>query len=81
MHMARVSVYLSDELAQQARDANINVSALTQRAITNSLEAAAIGGWLDRLADLPATGVGHADALAALDAARNADFGIDNDYP
>ena len=38
MRMARVNVYLPDELASGARDAGLNVSALTQEAVRQALE-------------------------------------------
>ena len=49
MRMARVNVYLPDDLAAEAKSADLNVSALTQDAIRRALEAAAIDGWLAKV--------------------------------
>ncbi|WP_028924455.1 type II toxin-antitoxin system CcdA family antitoxin [Pseudonocardia acaciae] len=69
--MARLNVYVPDDLARRARAAGLNVSALTQAAITAELrrDASATDHWL---AALPAHGgrASHEDAMAALDAAR-----------
>jgi post-segregation antitoxin (ccd killing protein) len=68
--MARVNIYLPDDLADRAKDAQLNVSALAQAAITQALESAATDSWLEQL-PRPARTVGHEDALAALDEARS----------
>jgi len=67
--MARLNVYLPDDVAQAARDAGLNVSALTRAAVTEALARQATDLWL---ASLPRTGNGpsHEDAMEALDAAR-----------
>jgi post-segregation antitoxin (ccd killing protein) len=69
--MARLNVYVPDELAKRARAAGLNVSALTQAAITAELDrdATATDHWL---ATLPAHEgqVSHEAAMVALDAAR-----------
>jgi len=74
MHMARVNVYLPDELAAAARAAGINVSNLTQDALRRELAARGTDAWLARIAELPPTGVTHRDALGAVLAARD-EFG------
>lgn len=71
--MSRLSVYVPDDLAERARRAGLNISALAQEAIRAELEGGAALAWL---ADLP-VGSGrtpHAAALSALDEAR-AEFG------
>lgn len=75
--MARLNVYVPDELAASARAAGLNVSALTQRAITGELERHAIDAWLDAL-PAPSGHVSHHVALAALDEA-SADLAGDRD--
>lgn len=73
--MARLNVYVPDELSERARAADLNISALTQAAITAALDRVAAQDWL---ADLP-TGsrtVDHTAALQALDDARD-EFGGD----
>jgi post-segregation antitoxin (ccd killing protein) len=69
--MARVNIYLPDELAMRAREAGVNVSAVTRAALEAELAAATTGAWLARATAIPAPGVAHEDALAALDAARD----------
>ena len=71
MRMARVNVYLPDELADQAKDAGLNVSNLTQEAVRSALCAKRTGDWLDEVAALSPTGVGHEEVLAALEQAKD----------
>jgi post-segregation antitoxin (ccd killing protein) len=71
--MARLNVYVPDDLAEQARARGLNVSALTQAAISAELENSATDTWLDAL-EANSTGARHDDVLDALDAARN-EFG------
>ena len=52
--MARVNVYLPDELAAEAREAGLNVSRLCRDAVEQALRAARHKAWLAALADLPA---------------------------
>ena len=68
--MARVNVYLPDDLADEARAAGLNVSSVLQQALRRELAGQRTSRWLQALAELPATGVGHDEALAALDAVR-----------
>ncbi|TSD99342.1 antitoxin [Skermania sp. ID1734] len=67
--MARLNVYLPDDLAADARAEGLNISALTQQAIINSLARHAMSRWLEQLPD-PSKRVAQADLLAALDAVR-----------
>lgn len=75
--MARLNVWVPDELAAQARARGLNVSALTQAALQVELERHATDHWLDHLqmpaaTDTASAGprVGHASVLTALDGAR-----------
>jgi post-segregation antitoxin (ccd killing protein) len=72
--MARLNVYVPDELAEEARDAGINVSQVTQEALRRSLAARRTSTWVARVRALPPLDVGHDEALAALDSARD-EFG------
>ncbi|MGH2762439.1 MAG: type II toxin-antitoxin system CcdA family antitoxin [Thermoleophilaceae bacterium] len=72
--MARVNVYLPDELAQRARAAGINISGVAQQALRGALAPGETDRWLDRLEALPAADIPHERAIAALDAARE-EFG------
>ncbi|MDY6871335.1 MAG: type II toxin-antitoxin system CcdA family antitoxin [Actinomycetota bacterium] len=68
--MARLNVYVPDELAARARARGLNISALTQAAILAELEDAATDAWLESL-DARSTSARHEDVLAAIDAARD----------
>ncbi|HPY23521.1 MAG TPA: type II toxin-antitoxin system CcdA family antitoxin [Mycobacterium sp.] len=68
--MARLNVYVPDDLAERARARDLNVSALTQAAISAELERSATDHWLSRLSGNP-TSARHDDVLAAIDAARD----------
>jgi len=69
--MARVNVYLPDELAERARAAGVNISGVTQDAIRSALAATDTDRWLERLALLPVTDVPHEHVVTALDQARD----------
>ncbi|MFD4429942.1 type II toxin-antitoxin system CcdA family antitoxin [Nocardia sp. NPDC058497] len=70
--MARLNVYVPDELAERARAAGVNVSALTQAAIIAALEENATATWLAELTDRPE--IPHDRVMSAIDAARD-EFG------
>jgi hypothetical protein len=76
MRMARLNVYVPDELAERARAAGLNVSALTQAAISAELDRDAMEAWLDAVPVKPLQ-VTHLAAMDALDSAR-AEFGTDD---
>jgi post-segregation antitoxin (ccd killing protein) len=68
--MARVNVYLPDDLAARARGKGLNVSAVTRSALEAELAGDAASAWLTRADALPRLDVDHDEALAALDLAR-----------
>lgn len=68
--MARVNVYLPDELASRARAAGLNVSAVTRSALEAELAADAASDWLARAAALPVLGISHDEVLDAVAEAR-----------
>lgn len=72
--MARVNVYLPDDLAERARSAGVSISAVTQEALRVALSATDTDHWLDRLEALPSHNVAHESVIRALDAARD-EFG------
>jgi len=76
MRMARVNVYLPDDLAHEARAAGLNISRIAQEALNSNLASHQTDTWLDRLERLPRTDVAHERVIEALDAAR-AEFGED----
>ncbi|MFD2415909.1 type II toxin-antitoxin system CcdA family antitoxin [Amycolatopsis pigmentata] len=67
--MARLNVYVPDELAERAKAAKLNVSALVQAAIADELQRRATDSWLDTL-PAPRETVSHDAVLDALDGAR-----------
>ncbi|QGK71860.1 antitoxin [Allosaccharopolyspora coralli] len=70
--MTRMNVWVPDDLAARAREARLNVSALTQAAIAAELARTATDAWL---ATLPAPrGLTHEASMRALDDARE-EFG------
>lgn len=69
--MARLNVYLPDDLAAEVRDAGLNLSAVTQDAARRSLAARSTDAWLATLRRPAASArVTHDQALDALDAVR-----------
>ncbi|KGI82686.1 antitoxin [Actinopolyspora erythraea] len=70
--MTRMNVWVPDELAKRAREAHLNLSALTQAAIAAELARTDTDVWL---ATLPAPrGITHEAVVTALDDARE-EFG------
>ena len=72
--MTRLNVYLPDELAERARAAGLNVSALTRSAVEAELAGLDMNAWLESVAALPPTSASHESAMDALDEARD-EFG------
>jgi post-segregation antitoxin (ccd killing protein) len=72
--VARVNVYLPDDLAQRAKAAGLSISAVTQNALRSALTAGETDRWLDRLEQLPAHEVSHDVLIRTLDDVRD-EFG------
>jgi len=72
--MTRLNVYLPDELAERARAAGLNISALTRSAVEAELAGLDMNAWLERVAGLPPTSASHELAMDAIDEARD-EFG------
>jgi post-segregation antitoxin (ccd killing protein) len=70
MRMARVNVYLPDELAERARAAGLNISGVAQDALRGALMRAETDSWLDRLDALPRAEIAPGRVIDAVDAAR-----------
>lgn len=68
--MARLNVYLPDELAAEAKAAGLNVSAVTREAVTRSLAARSTDSWLQTLGPASPAPVSHDRVLDALDRVR-----------
>ena len=71
MRMARVNVYLPDELADEVKRADLNVSRITQAAVRAELAATASARWLERVGSLASTGLDHDRVVAAIRDARS----------
>jgi post-segregation antitoxin (ccd killing protein) len=70
MRMARVNIYLPDELAERARAAGLNVSGVTQNALREALAADETDRWLDGLDRLARVDIAHDRVMDAVEAAR-----------
>jgi post-segregation antitoxin (ccd killing protein) len=68
--MARVNVYLPDQLAEQARLADVNVSAIAQEALARKLGVLGFRSWLVGLAELEPVLVPAESVRSALDQGR-----------
>lgn len=69
--MARLNIYLPDELAGAAKEADLNLSAVAQEAVRRSLAARSTDAWLATLRPAPPHRVTHDRVLEALDAVRD----------
>jgi len=73
--MARLNVYVPDELAARARDAGLNVSKLTQEAIESELQGSAMRTWIDRVqANPPLAEISREEMQTIMDDVRD-DYG------
>lgn len=70
MRMARVNVYLPDDLAAEAREAGLNVSSLTQEALRSALAARRSDEWLEQIGATRPLGIDHDAVLAAVAGAK-----------
>ena len=66
VRMARVNVYLPDDLAREARAAQLNLSGLTQEAVRRALTARRTDAWLDGVLEMKRTDVPVETVLAAV---------------
>ena len=69
--MARVNVYLPDELAAQAKAAGLNVSGVTQEALQAALAVRRVDDWLDRVALLRPLDINAQSITEAVAAAKD----------
>ncbi len=77
MRMARVNIYLPDDLAREAKSAGLNISKITQEALRVELATHRVAAWLDGIVRLPPTGITHEQAMTALHEARAELWGND----
>jgi post-segregation antitoxin (ccd killing protein) len=66
-----LNVYLPDELADEAKKAGLNLSAVTQEAVRRTLAARSTDAWLAALEHPRSRRVSHDRGLEALDAVRD----------
>jgi post-segregation antitoxin (ccd killing protein) len=79
MRMARVNVYLPDELAKKAKEKKLNISALAQQAVESALHKNAWAEWLDEVRkDPPLAGLSDEVVRTALQEARDEMWGEDD---
>ncbi len=71
VRMARVDVYLPDELVEEAKAAGVSISKEAQEALHTVLAATRTDHGLDDVSRLGPTGASHADVAAAVDGAKN----------
>jgi hypothetical protein len=71
MRMARINVYLPDDLATEAKTAGLNVSNLTQQALRSALAASRVDDWLDDVNTLRPVGISDRAVAAAVAAAKD----------
>ena len=69
--VARLNIYLPDELAAEAKKAGLNLSAVAQEAVRRSLGARSTDAWLATLRPASSHPVTHDRVLEALDAVRD----------
>lgn len=71
MRMARINVYLPDDLAEEAKAAGLNLSRLTQEAVRSAVSGQRTSEWLASVANLGSTQVCHEDVLQAVGEAKS----------
>lgn len=74
--MARVNVYLPDDVALAAREANLNISRLCRDAVEQALRAARQKAWFAALEDRKPIDVPSEEVLAAVRAAKDEIEGV-----
>lgn len=67
--MPKITVYLPDDLAEQVKASQLNVSQVTQDALRRALDSSRMATWLDAL-DLGSAAMPSDAAQAALQAER-----------
>jgi post-segregation antitoxin (ccd killing protein) len=71
--MPKVNIYLSDDLYVRAKERNLPLSALAQRAVEQALAQSELQSWITRLRSRPRRTV-EVNSAALLDQARE-EFG------
>lgn len=71
MRMARVNIYLSDDLAEEVKAAGLNVSSLAQEALRSVLATRRVDEWLDEVGAVRPLGIKGSATASALSAAKD----------
>jgi post-segregation antitoxin (ccd killing protein) len=71
MRMARVNVYLPDDLAAEAKAIGLNVSNLTQEALRSALATSRVDEWLDEVTAMRPLGISHHAVTVAVAATKD----------
>lgn len=71
MRMARINVYLPEDLAAEVKAAGLNVSNLTQEALRSALTASRADEWLKEVAGMRPLGINPHAVTLALAAAKD----------
>jgi post-segregation antitoxin (ccd killing protein) len=65
--MPKVTIYLSDDLYQQARDRNLSLSTLAQEAVERAISRADTDSWVERVRSRQPRHRGRVDTTRLLD--------------
>lgn len=77
MRMARVNVYIPDDLAEEARALGLNVSKLTQEALKSTIASDRLATWLDKVSSNKPLDIDPEAVRAALSGAKDELEGLD----
>ncbi len=77
MRMARVNVYLPDDLAEEAKALGLNISKLTQEALKRVIDSDRMAAWLDKVGSNKPLDIDPETVKAALAGAKDELEGLD----
>jgi hypothetical protein len=77
MRMARVNVYLPDDLASEAKSKGLNISKLTQEALKRAIDSDKMAAWMEKVRSDPPVEVDPDVLRAAIAGAKDDIEGID----
>ena len=69
--MAKVTIYMPDDLLAEAKDAELNISGLAQNAVVAALRSAKTDAWLEELRRRPRSTVRSEDVDRTLREVRD----------
>lgn len=77
MRMARVNVYLPDDLAEEAKALGLNISRLTQEALKSTIASDKLATWLDKVRSNEPLDIDPEAVKAAISGAKDELEGLD----